>query len=588
WTRSEHWSGPSDGDTGSVLVVQDPDGPPLVFSSLPEREREKGPLRRTDTSSCSRRGARKETTQGRSVKGFKRWERDPRVCMSPPAMDSFGFLKYLRSGGNATSPAMDDAAAATEANNAGATIATSVLLPSDDTEEDDDDDHDQDEGPFFDLEFAAVTDDGGGVGEEEKNGSEVDLDGAEAEGEEEEREFNFAVSSDGSGGGDGGDGHGFDTFSPSHDDLFFKGKLVPFDASSIVIAAAAAASEADPKPQFHASFLRTATKFRVFLLGLRKPKPTPAEPNAAAVADAEAPAPVPAEAPAPAATEAAASPKKQLPHQNKFFIKFKVVEAPIVSFFARDSSSRSGGSGSSAPKPLPSADEATVAGVAATEAEEKKLLKEVLQKYLNKIKPRLPPPPTEESAIACAAAAEAEEKKLVKEVVQKYINKIKPLYVRVSRRYAERLRLAGQLPPAEAVAEEATTGEGEETDAEAEIAVPQPRPPTTTVAAAGGGKSLVAGLRVVCKRLGKSRSASSAVEAIPSPPPSRRDDSLLQQQDGIQSAIAHCKRSFTAAEQGTFLARHHAVPIIICFAYTKQVYYYMVLLQVPSRRWRDR
>lgn len=503
-------------------------------------------------------------------------------------MDSFGFLKYLRSGGNATSPAMDDAAAAVEPHDAGATIATSVLLPSDDTEEDDDDDHDQDEGPFFDLEFAAVTDDGGCEGEDEKNGSEVDLDGAEAEGEEEEREFNFAVSSDGSGGGDGGDGHGFDTFSPSHDDLFFKGKLVPFDASSIVIAAAAAASEADPKPQFPASFLRTATKFRVFLLGLRKPKPTPAEPNAAAVvADAEAPAsaPVPAEAPAPAATEAAASPKKQLPHQNKFFIKFKVVEAPIVSFFARDSSSRNGGGGSSAAKPLPPADESTVAGVAATEAEEKKLLKEVLQKYLNKIKPRLPPPPTEESAVACAAAAEAEEKKLVKEVVQKYLNKIKPLYVRVSRRYAERLRLAGQLPPAEAMAAEATTGEGEETDAEAEVAVPQPRPATAAVAAAGGGKSLVAGLRVACKRLGKSRSASSAVEAIPSPPPSRRDDSLLQQQDGIQSAIAHCKRSFTAAEQGMSLARHNAVPIIVCFAYTKQVYYYMLPLQVPSRRW---
>jgi hypothetical protein len=44
------------------------------------------------------------------------------------------------------------------------------------------------------------------------------------------------------------------------------------------------------------------------------------------------------------------------------------------------------------------------------------------------------------------------------------------------------------------------------------------------------------------------------VAAAPSPPPpspgapQRRDDSLLQLQDGIQSAIAHCKRSFNASK----------------------------------------
>jgi hypothetical protein len=81
--------------------------------------------------------------------------------------------------------------------------------------------------------------------------------------------------------------------------------------------------------------------------------------------------------------------------------------------------------------------------------------------------------------------------------------------------------------------------------------------------------SVPAGLKQVCKRLGKSRSASSAVAAAPSPPsagtttpqqqaaaapPQRRDDSLLQVQDGIQSAIAHCKRSFNASSKGTACA----------------------------------
>ncbi|WOL08312.1 hypothetical protein Cni_G17065 [Canna indica] len=440
-------------------------------------------------------------------------------------MDSFSFLKYLRS--SAAAAAANSAAADPTAT---ATIATSVLCPSDDTEEEDDDDHDHDDGPFFDLEFAAMTDDG--ETEEERNGSEVDRpDGAEADEEEMEREFNFAVSSDGSGGGEGGDGLGFDAFSPS-DDLFFKGKLVPFDPSSIVIAAAAAGSEADPKPQFPAYFVRTATKFRIFLLGLRKPKPTPAEPNAATATLATATAA--SEVPAPTAAEAAASPKKEQPNQNKFFIKFKVVDAPFVSFFARDGSSRNsaGGGGSRPAKTV--AEEVVVSGTSAAEA----------------------------------------EKKLVKEVVQKYLNKIKPLYVRVSRKYAERLRLTGQLPPADPAGEESTPAEVEETVVEVELPAPtlpapaeeveaptpEPLPVTTelgappqpvTTAAVGGGKILAAGLRVVCKRLGKSRSASAAVAAVPSPPPRRRDDSLLQQQDGIQSAIAHCKRSFTAAEQGS-------------------------------------
>ncbi|KAG9134370.1 hypothetical protein Leryth_016255 [Lithospermum erythrorhizon] len=47
------------------------------------------------------------------------------------------------------------------------------------------------------------------------------------------------------------------------------------------------------------------------------------------------------------------------------------------------------------------------------------------------------------------------------------------------------------------------------------------------------------GLRVVYKHLGKSRSGSSAGV-------NRRDDSLILHDDGIQSAILHCKRSYNS------------------------------------------
>ncbi|KAK1409115.1 hypothetical protein QVD17_35640 [Tagetes erecta] len=47
--------------------------------------------------------------------------------------------------------------------------------------------------------------------------------------------------------------------------------------------------------------------------------------------------------------------------------------------------------------------------------------------------------------------------------------------------------------------------------------------------------------RTVFKHLGKSRSSSSSSSVVP-----RRDDSALQQQDGIQSAILHCKNSYNS------------------------------------------
>ncbi|TYH79949.1 hypothetical protein ES332_D03G099400v1 [Gossypium tomentosum] len=123
----------------------------------------------------------------------------------------------------------------------------------------------------------------------------------------------------------------------------------------------------------------------------------------------------------------------------------------------------------------------------------------------------------------------SDEKRFSKDVMQRYLKKVKPLYVKVSRRYGEKLKFSGQLNPPSTVAKE-PVGENEvHLKSSKRVNVP-------------------AGLRVVCKHLGSNRSASSAVAAAP-PPSSvvsskRRDDSQLQQEDGVQSAILHCKRSF--------------------------------------------
>lgn len=178
-------------------------------------------------------------------------------------------------------------------------------------------------------------------------------------------------------------------------------------------------------------------------------------------------------------------------HRSKFFIKFNAEEVPIVSLFTRDNSSRSSGSSRSV------------------------------------------------KFHADDGSPSSEEKRLTRDVVQKYLNKIKPLYVRVSKRYGEKLRFSGPLGSSGGAKVRSAEADGER----------------GSVAAAGvqfknqkaPGGNIPAGLRVVVRRLRKSRSASSAVAAVRSPPPPRRrDDSLLEQQDGIQSAIAHCKRSFNA------------------------------------------
>ncbi|KZV55941.1 putative membrane-associated kinase regulator 2 [Dorcoceras hygrometricum] len=63
------------------------------------------------------------------------------------------------------------------------------------------------------------------------------------------------------------------------------------------------------------------------------------------------------------------------------------------------------------------------------------------------------------------------------------------------------------------------------------------------------GSRSVGSFKIVTRNLVKSRSASATSSSMSLPPPSvrRRDDSLLEQHDGIQGAILHCKKSYNSS-----------------------------------------
>ncbi|XP_073129395.1 uncharacterized protein [Henckelia pumila] len=65
------------------------------------------------------------------------------------------------------------------------------------------------------------------------------------------------------------------------------------------------------------------------------------------------------------------------------------------------------------------------------------------------------------------------------------------------------------------------------------------------------GSRSVGSFKIAARNLVKSRSASAATSAMSPAPPSvrRRDDSLLEQHDGIQGAILHCKKSYNSSSK---------------------------------------
>ncbi|KAK1587275.1 hypothetical protein Q3G72_011313 [Acer saccharum] len=446
-------------------------------------------------------------------------------------MEAFSLLKYWRgggggSGGGDSGTNLRSTATAAAAVAATTTIVTAVTQHAAETDDDDDDGGD-DDGPFFDLEFAVQDEeeeeeDGDrmnngeengnvNVGVESKHNCTVLTEEEEEEDDGEEREFNFTISSNSSGGNDDRTDSNL-TLSPS-DDLFFKGRLVPIEPSSIDFNSA----EPNSKPQFPVSLLKSATKFRVFMLGFKKSKQAAAsekpETNNSSSAAVTTTAADGVAAPKQQQQQQQPKPEAEKEKQSKFFtVKFKVEEVPIVSLFTRDNNGS-------------------------------RKAQSLSQKHQNNNN-------VVEDSVSVSVSSD--EKRFSKDVMQKYLKKVKPLYVRVSKRYGEKLKFSGQLslnsaarsvqsPPSTAGQKPKPTAEKSPTEVTTE-------PAETQLKSQKLQANIPERLRVVCKHLGKSRSASSAVAAAPAGPVvQRRDDSLLQQQDNIQSAILHCKRSFNAS-----------------------------------------
>lgn len=249
------------------------------------------------------------------------------------------------------------------------------------------------------------------------------------------------------------------------------------------------------KNQFPVSLLKSTTKFRVFMLRFKKSK------AASERADSKGSAASAEEAPGARLHQKTKEPQPPAREEERRgggeseFVRVKLLkvveEVPIASLFTRQDSSSKGGS------------------------------------------KRVPVPPPSSAINPPETQTVADERRF-----RKYMKLVKPFYVRVSRRYGEKLRLSGKLRSSgEAAVQEVASSE---------------------IGAQRQG-NIKAGVRLVGKRLGKSRSASATVAAAPPLPAGaggRRDDSLLEQQDGIQSAILHCKRSFNASRDSDASGLH--------------------------------
>ncbi|GAB4857457.1 hypothetical protein Ancab_015366 [Ancistrocladus abbreviatus] len=431
-------------------------------------------------------------------------------------MEAFALLKYWKGGrrdcntvsgrncgGVVAGELSSTAQSSSTSTSTRGTIVTTISNPDAELDDDDCDDDEQ----FFDLAFI--------IPNEEVEEAEVEGETSENVGKEivdvvedvvAESDKNDDVESSATTSGGGGERAElkFTVSSSSSscdrtahlnlslspsDDLLFKGRLLPIQPSSEVM---------NSKSSFHLaiSLLKSATRLLVLTSGLKKSKFQ--------------------QQPRKQMNQSEKNQQQQPQYKkrnqndngsNKFFtLKFKIEEVPIVSRFTRENSSpASNAENSSNKQPVQQ------------------------QKHRDE--------------------GESAPSSYFKDGRQKYL-KVKPLYVRVPKRHGNKLRFSGPLrlgfaSKMAALAE----ADGESAKAKEEKAA----------AAVGNGDgrvkkqgNLAVGFRVMCKHLGTSKSVSTVV-------PSKRmrsrkrDDSLLQQQDGIQSAILHCKRSFNGCREAESL-----------------------------------
>eukprot|EP00253_Pinus_taeda_P033494 PITA_33494 len=289
---------------------------------------------------------------------------------------------------------------------------------------------------------------------------------------EDEFEFNLSISSPNS-------PDPKHTLSPA-DNLFYQGQLLPLQLNPTPIeydidikdlhASLHSCSNAPVGVKAHfPKFLKSATKLKISLFGFRKP--------AKVGMDLQSPG-------AECGTDICMG--SPVPKQNRLVtLKLKVVEAPLVSFFTRDNCKGAKKDGSTG-----------------------------FQKK------------SEDSDIGEEQCKNMDrDKKRAKEIVQKYVSKIKPLYVKISQKCNEKIRFGDLEKPGE------------------RNGVKNDRCP-------GSDKSekqmsflyLPGNLKMVYKHLGKGKQQSSdIVQKLPNYYCS--ESTLMEVQSAIQGAITHCKQS---------------------------------------------
>lgn len=113
-------------------------------------------------------------------------------------------------------------------------------------------------------------------------------------------------------------------------------------------------------------------------------------------------------------------------------------------------------------------------------------------------------------------------------LLPKYLKLIRPLYLMVWRRQHEKTK------PTESSTLSASP-----------VTVPASLSPKRI-----SDGSRIGSFKIAARRLGKSRSVSTAAGMSPQPA-RRRDDSLLERHDGIQNAVLYCKKSYNSSSKGT-------------------------------------
>lgn len=255
--------------------------------------------------------------------------------------------------------------------------------------------------------------------------------------------------------------------SPPGENLIHQGQVPPLDDTDKDIPFPQSCNVPGVKIQFP-KLLRTATKLKISLLGFKK--------SAKPGTDSQSPC-----------AEPVIAMDSPVPKQNRLVtLKLKVVEVPLVSLFTRDNSNGS-------------------------------------KRVDNNHRLQKKSEDTDDTQGQCKNMDR--EKKGTKEIVQKYVQKIKPLYLKISQRYNERMRFRDLEKSGEKNGVKIGRSPGSERKLEKQMSL-----------------SYFSGnLKMIHKQLGKGKHQPSDRQQKLRNYCS--ESTLMEIESAIQGAISHCKQS---------------------------------------------